>query len=207
MKVQFQSDFPVTDAACKQTTGKSLKDWFALLEQRGGTNLKRRDTVNWLHAEMDKDLWWCTTVWVEYERKKGVVNQQDGLIEGYNICSTKTIAASVTDVYQAFVATPQLKQWFGDNVQARVEAGGTLKDSTGNTAEYLRVRENKDLRFTWNHPKAEAPTRVDVMFADKGKGKTGITLNHIRIQNRAEADGLRAAWGSALDRLKQLLEK
>ena len=48
---------------------------------------------------------------------------------------------------------------------------------------------------------------VDVTFQDKGKGKTGLMLNHHRIQNRPEADGLRAAWSAAFDRLKAMLEK
>jgi hypothetical protein len=46
---------------------------------------------------------------------------------------------------------------------------------------------------------------VDVAFAAKGS-KTGITLNHTRIQARDEADGLRAAWTAAFDRLKTALE-
>ncbi len=33
-------------------------------------------------------------------------------------------------------------------------------------------------------------------------GKTTINCYHKRIATRAEADGLRRAWGEALDRLK-----
>ncbi|MBL8230120.1 MAG: SRPBCC domain-containing protein, partial [Bryobacterales bacterium] len=46
---------------------------------------------------------------------------------------------------------------------------------------------------------------VDVVFQAKGT-KTGVIVTHDRIQTRAEADGLRRAWGEALDRLKQMLE-
>ena len=102
MKIAYQSDFPVTDTACQQATGKTLKQWYDALDQRGGTTQKRRDAINWLHAEMNKDVWWCTTAWVEYERAKGIVNKKDGLIEGYNICVTKTIAAPLPEVYAAF---------------------------------------------------------------------------------------------------------
>ena len=35
----------------------------------------------------------------------------------------------------------------------------------------------------------EVVTVVDIAFADKGKGKTGITLTQERIQSRGEADG------------------
>jgi uncharacterized protein YndB with AHSA1/START domain len=205
MHVEYKSDFPVTDAACKSSTGQTLKAWFKALDERGDS-LPRRDTVQWLFGEMNKDIWWSTTVFVEYERSKGIVNKKDGRIEGYNICVTKTIAASVSDVYSAFSQQAELAKWFGSGVKASIEDGGTFVDKDGNSGEYLRVRPDKDLRFSWKGTDSKAATQVDVAFADKGKGKTGITLTHNRIQDRAEADGLRAAWGDAFDRLKSLLE-
>ncbi|MDX2033617.1 MAG: SRPBCC domain-containing protein, partial [Blastocatellia bacterium] len=66
---------------------------------------------------------------------------------------------------------------------------------------------DKDLRLSFENPAFSAPMQVDALFQDKGKGKTGLTVNHTRIQTRAEADGLRAAWAEALDRLKALCEK
>jgi uncharacterized protein YndB with AHSA1/START domain len=70
----------------------------------------------------------------------------------------------------------------------------------------LRVRPNKDLRLSFENPLFSAPTQVDVQFQDKGKGKTGLLVNHTRIQTRAEADALRTAWAQALDRLKAICE-
>jgi uncharacterized protein YndB with AHSA1/START domain len=205
MQVTYKSDFPVTDAACKKATGRTMKEWFKALEAEGDLAKKRRDAINWLHAEMNKDLWWCTTVWVEYERALGVV-RKDGLVEGYNICVTKTIAAPIADVYAAWIDPGRLRKWFGLKCQADARNDGTFDDGCGNSGDYLRVRDNKDLRMTWSNPDAESTTRVDVAFVDKGKGKTGITLNHQRIQNRREADGLRLAWADAFEKLKQLLE-
>ena len=206
MKVDFKSDFPVTDAACKTATGRTLKDWFTALEARGET-LSRRDSINWMNGEMKaKDFWWSTTVWVEFERGRGIVNKKDGLIEGYNICVTKTINAGLKDVYSAFVKPTELVKWFGAGTTATVKDGGQFKDQDGNYGEFLRVRTDKDLRFTWKGQKSDSTTQVDIAFADKGKGKSGITLTHNRIQTRAEADGLRTAWGAAFDRLKAQLE-
>ena len=42
-------------------------------------------------ADVAKNVWWPTTIWVEYERTKGVVIKKDGLIDGFNICVTTTI--------------------------------------------------------------------------------------------------------------------
>ena len=206
MKVEYKSDFPITDAACKKTTGRTLKEWFKELEARGESQ-KRRDSINWLYEEMkEKDAWWSTTVWVEYERAKKIVNKKDGLIEGYNICVTKSIVAPLESVYLAFVKPAQLAKWFGAGITANVVDGGSFQDKDGNSGHYLRVRANKDLRFSWQGSHPDSPTQVDVALADKGKGKTGITLTHTRIQSRPEADGLRAAWGIAFDQLKAKLE-
>jgi hypothetical protein len=46
-----------------------------------------------------------------------------------------------------------------------------------------------------------------VHFADKGKGRTGITLNHTRLQPRREADLVREGWSTAYNALKGLLEE
>lgn len=208
MQVEFTSDFPVSDAACRKATGKTLKEWFAILDGKPDINRQRRDAIRWLFAEIGEgsDPWWSTTIWVEYERAHGIVNRKDGRIEGFNICVTKTIAAPVADVYAAFTDAKLLKKWFGKSTKATVRDKGTFDDGDGNSGEYLRVRENKDVRFTWQNADADAPTLVDVAIADKGKGKSGITLQHQRIQNRKEADGLRRAWTAAFETLKKLLE-
>ncbi len=206
MKVEFKSDHSLTDAACKKATGKSIAEWQVAIAKHGGEKLKRRDTIQWIYDQCNKDAWWSTTLWVEFERAQGIL-QKDGLIEGYNICVTKTISAPLPQVYRACSDPKLLTNWFGDGVQANVEVGGTLIDKQKNQAEFLRVRPDKDLRFTWRSPNSPSTTQVDLAFAAKGDAKTGLTLTHNRIQNRDEADGLRAAWGAAFDRLKNLVEK
>jgi hypothetical protein len=52
----------------------------------------------------------------------------------------------------------------------------------------------------WSSP-SYAPTEIEVQF-NVMAGKTTVNLYHKRITTRAEADGLRRAWGEALDRLK-----
>jgi len=83
----------------------------------------------------------------------------------------------------------------------------SYENKDGDKGSFLRVRENKDIRMSFENKNFSAPTQVDVQFQDKGKGKTGLLVNHTRIQTREEADGLRAAWAEALDRLKAHCEK
>lgn len=207
MKVNYQSDFPVTDAECKAATGKTFAEWGEVIEKSGFAS-KRREAIRMIYdsTERKSDVWWPTTIWVEYERAKGVV-KKDGRAEGYNICATKTIKASVEDIYKAWIDTDAMKDWYCGGYEGEVAEGSSFKDCDGNTGTFTRVRENKDLRMKWNSREGDGETLVDVVFADKGGGKTLVTLTHQRIQDRPEADGLRHAWGEAFDRLKERLEK
>ena len=173
-------------------------------EAQGEIAGKRREAISYLYdgTGRGKDLWWPTTIWVEKERREGVV-QKDGRAEGYNICATKTIAAPVEAVYAAWIGEGPAA-WWGD--APKVAPDASISDANGNVAKATRVRENKDLRYQWQTGGEGDVTGVDVAFVDKGKGKTGITLNHQRIQTREEADGLRRAWGEAFERLKKALE-
>ena len=52
---------------------------------------------------------------------------------------------------------------------------------------------------------AAGDTPVEVKFQPAG-ARTTVIVTHDRLQARADADGLRRAWGEALDRLKATLE-
>jgi len=204
MKSNFKSDHPVTNEAAKAATGKTLDQWFAELDKADGLKLGRREINNRLYAQK-LDPWWAATISVEYEKYHDV-RKKDGLYEGYFVCATKTIGAPPAAVFKACSTGPELSKWFGSGTKADVKDGGSFQNKDGDKGTFLRVRQNKDLRMTFENPGLSAPTQVDVQFQDKGKGKTGLLVNHTRIQTREEADGLRAAWALALEQLKATCE-
>ncbi len=204
MKSTLKSDHPVTNEAAKAATGKTLDQWFAILDKMDGLKQGRRAINNHLY-EQKIDPWWCSTIAVEYEKHHDV-RKKDGLFEGYFVCATKTIAAPPADVFKAWSTGAELSKWFGSGAKADVKDGGELETRDGDMGTFLRVRQNKDIRMSFENKAFSAPTQVDVQFQDKGKGKTGLLVNHTRIQTRAEADGLRAAWAEALDHLKSVCE-
>lgn len=203
MQVNLKAEHLLTEV--KSATGKSWDEWFSILDKRGGIAQGRRPITEFLYTECKLDMWWCATINIEYEAARGVV-EKDGRPKGYMICVTKTIAAPVDKAYAAWTAADGLNQWFSTRNKAEVSDGGHYSNADGDTGVFKRVRKNKDLRFTWENAAHTSPTLVDVVFQDKGKGKTGVMITHDRIQNREEADGLRAGWAQALDRLKSLLE-
>ncbi len=205
MKVALEPQFPLTDESVKQNTGKSREEWFAIVDEAGGISLGRMGRNKLLQEKFKVDPWWMTTLVADYEEAKGL-REKDGLLKGYYICSTKSISAPVSRVYAAWTNLADLNKWYGDGIQADFAVGGKLMSADGETWEFKRIREDKDLRVSLTFPGHTAPTIADVTFAPKGDAKCAHAVLHDRIQTRAEADGFRAAWGAALDRLKALCE-
>lgn len=199
MHVAYTPDFPVTDVACKAATGRSFADWYALIDGAGlATN--RRDAIQLVYNETGrgKDVWWPTTIWVEFERARGIV-KKDGRAEGYNICCTKGFKLAPADLFPHFATQEALGAWV-TGWTGEVTEGGRFRcgDASGTVG---RIRANKDIRLDWQGP-GFSPTEIEIQFTVLGD-KTTINIFHKRIATRAEADGLRRAWGVALDHLKR----
>ncbi len=193
------------DPTVRAKTGQTASQWFAHLDGIGGPTKGRRELVQHLYSENKLDEWWSTTLVVEYERARGAL-EKDGKPKGYSICSTKTVAAPLARVFAAFGDARDLDRWLGPRTRVAFEDGGKLENADGDRATFVRIRAGKDLRLAWERAELAPGSQTEVLFADKGKGKTGITLNHTRIQSRAGADLLRAGWSAAFDKLKALLE-
>jgi uncharacterized protein YndB with AHSA1/START domain len=204
MQYKAVTEFPLTDAACKEATGKTLKQWYAWLDALG-ERPGRRDIIAKMYVGNKLPVWWAITIAVEYETHCGL-KKKDGRYEGYGICVNKTIAAPLDKLYTAWVSAGELSKWFGAGMKAEVAECGAYSNKDGDRGKFLRVRPGKSLRLSWENPALCSPTMVDVTFSDKGWGKSHVMLNHTRIQTRSEADGLRAGWLAAFDKLKKLLE-
>jgi uncharacterized protein YndB with AHSA1/START domain len=201
MDISFAPDFTVDDASCKKATGKTFDEWAALIDERG-LGEKRRDAIQFIYDQTGrgKDVWWPTTIWVEYERRRGIV-KKDGRPEGYNICCTKSFKLPPEVVFEAFASEVEMATWVIGWQGAMTE--GAPFAVAGCTGTVGRIRPGKDIRMTWLSPGFD-PTEIEVQFVRAGD-KTTVNVYHKRIQTRAEADGLRRAWGQALDRLKAKL--
>lgn len=198
MHVDYTADFPVNDASCKAATGRTFAEWGAALEA-AGLATKRREAIQLVYEATGrgKDVWWPTTIWVELERSRGIV-KKDGRGEGYNICCTKSFKAPPAELFPHFASEAAFGAWVPCWSGAIAEGSAfRCGDATGTVG---RVRHEKDIRMAWNGP-GYGPTEIEIQF-NVMAGKTTINFYHKRIQTRDEADGLRRAWGEALDRLK-----
>ena len=188
---------PSDDATLTADTGRDRAAWFAAIDAAGASG--RSAIGRFLQGEK-LDPWWVTTLLVDYEAAKGA-KEKDGRPKGYSLCVTKTVAAPVGRVWRAFTEGAELGAWFGPDTRIDPQPGGRIENADGNRATLTKVRPDKALVFGWDSADMEAGSQVEVLFQPKG-GKTGIVVNHTRVQDRAGADAIRAAWEDALVRLK-----
>jgi uncharacterized protein YndB with AHSA1/START domain len=200
MEVNYQPDFSVDDATAKKETGQDLQAWFRDLDSQGGVAAGRRPLGEYLFKARKVAAWWTTTLLVEYEAARGAV-EKDGEPNGYNICVTKSIEAPPEKVFDAFAHGT----WLGLGATCECKEGGRFTDAHGHTGIFKKVAPPKTLRFTFDGNGHSPSELVEIKLAPNGN-KTGITLNHNRCPNRAVADGMRAAWGAVLTKMKADLE-
>jgi hypothetical protein len=204
MKVERKADHAVSESSCKSATGKSLTEWFKALEQHGGVALGRRTLSKWIEHEHEVELWWATTITIEYEIARGDL-AKDGKPKGYSICPTKSIKANAQTCVAAFASAPELDAWFGPGHDLDLRDGGHWRNGHGNMATIRKVNAGKNIRLMAEDDQLTMPIPVEITFEGKGD-KCTVMISIDRLQTRAEADGYRRAWSEALDGLKAHIE-
>lgn len=204
MQIELRADHASDEASARVATGKSLGEWFALLDDHGGPELGRREIGHHLHSSYKLDPWWISTLNIEYEAAHGVV-EKDGRPKGYTICATKSIKAAPQACFAAFADAKSLDAWLGPKHELDFKDGGSLANADGNRAAIRKINPGKTIRMVWQQADAATGTLVEIKLQPAG-AKTTVMITHDRLQTRGEADGFRRAWGEALNRLRTRLE-
>lgn len=190
------------DATLKKDTGQDRKAWFAAIDAEGASG---RAAIGKFLQARKVDPWWIGTITVDYEAARGLT-EKDGRPKGYSLCVTKSVAVPVARAFAAFTTAGDLDEWFGKGTRVKAEPGGTLENADGNRATFTKVRPDKAVVLSWDTAGFGPGSQIEVLFQPKGD-KTGLVVNHTRVETRADADALRSAWEDALGRLKAFLEK
>ncbi len=173
----------MSDEAVARATAKRWPEWTTYLDELGATEMPHKEIAAHLVASFDFGGWWAQSVTVGYERLRGLrdVGQQRG--GGYDVNKSKTFAVSVEALWAAFVADDVKARWLDDS-ELTFHKLSPMKSMRGGRTD---------------------GTKVDVSFTDKGPAKSTVTIQHRKIQTKAQADGVRREWTARLDRLKALL--
>lgn len=174
----------ISDEAVSKATGRSWREWFALLDSENALEMPHKEIAQHLYDKYKIPGWWAQTVTVEYERARGrrEVHQVAG---GYKISRSKVIEVPLATLYHACDDAKQLARWLPGHKPA-------LRTAT----------KNKSMRFTWD----DGETVLSISFYSKGERKSQIVLEHSKLASAEDAEAKKAFWSDALGRLKQALE-
>ncbi|MGH3482767.1 MAG: SRPBCC domain-containing protein [Nocardioidaceae bacterium] len=175
-----------SDASIRERTGRGWEEWFDLLDAHGAAALSHREIARWVAEQLGIQplVWEAQAVTISYERaRRGrVVGER---ADGFTITASKTIAASADELYDTVVDAGRRRDWIPDD---------RLRERTATRA--------KSARYDWD----DGPSRVVVTFDVKGPAKTTVVVEHSRLADSAQADGMKAFWRKHLDGLKALTE-
>lgn len=173
----------IGDATVREKTGKSWKEWFALLDDAGAAQRPHAEIARSLAEEHGLSGWWSQSVTVEYERTRGL-RQEHERPDGFQVGATKTIAASRAEVWRAWEDEAVRELWLPG---ARIEVRTATKP--------------KMMRLDWGDGGRLA------VYLDESGEKTRLAVQHEQLPDREAAERAKAFWRERVGVLKDLLEK
>jgi hypothetical protein len=176
-----------SDESIRRRTGRGWEEWFEMLDNWGASDRTHRETARWLAEQQGLHplAWNVQAVAASYERARGlrVVGEKD---DGFAISASRTMAAEVERLYDAFVDAPLRRAWLPD---------APLHERT--------ATRPKSARFDWG----DGDTRVNVTFLAKGEARSTVAVEHRRLGDASEAERMKAYWRERLAALKSTLER
>lgn len=175
----------MSDEAVAAKTGKTWKEWFAILDKAGARKLSHQEITKYLSAKQGVGPWWQQMVAVTYEQARGL-REKHQKPDGFQISVSRTIKTSLAKLFKSFADEETRKTWLPED-------GLTIRTAT----------TNKTIRVTWSDGKSS----VEIYFASKGNDKSQVVVQHSKLPDAKASAKMKKFWGEGLDRLRRPLEK
>lgn len=172
----------MADDAVKAKTGRDWKQWLALLDEAGCTEMTHRDIARYV-ASIGTSSWWTQTVTVGYERIRGLRQRLQQRSGEYQASKSRTFHAPLARVFAAFTNARTRKRWLPMKMTIKSSAAG------------------KRMRLL-----GEDGSTVLVGFVAKGDAKTSVSIEHHKLPSAAAVAATKKEWGEHFDRLAELLD-
>jgi hypothetical protein len=177
----------VPDASIRERTGRGWEEWFDLLDAWGAPERSHRDIAKWVATQLEIEPlgWNAQAITGSYERARlgRAVGQMP---DGFRVTASKTVAAPVERLFDAFVDPSIRRRWLPD---------ADLHERT--------ATRPKSARFDWNG----GPSRLHVTFTAKGSDKSTVSLSHERLADAKERDRMKTYWKTAASALQKELDR
>jgi uncharacterized protein YndB with AHSA1/START domain len=176
----------ISSEAAQAKTGKSLDEWFALLDKAGAADWPHKDIAAHLYDVCGCPGWWCQMIAVGYEQTRGIRVKNQGCAGDFTANASKTIAVPVASLYKSWSDPDSFYRWLPDAARMTVR----------------KATLNKSIRITW----IDGRSSVDVYFWVKGRAKTQVAVQHSKLENVDDVARWKEYWAAALLKLQALLE-
>lgn len=195
----------ISDESVKAKTGRTWEEWFVVLDAFKGVEKGHKAMAKYLLEECGTTAWWAQSITVQFERARGMrdVNERP---KGFAMSVSRTIAAPLDRVWNAFAEAEELNRWFTTNAKQDFVEGGRYENADGDGGKFKRIVPQKRIRFTWEQKKHQPGSEVEAAFTPKGDDKTQLVLTHEKLSSKEEVEDLREGWSWAMDSLKSYLE-
>ena len=177
----------ITDKVVVEKTGKTMEEWFAVLDKKGAKKLDSHDIYELIKSIVGLQPlgeWNQGLLSTSYQWSRGL-RERGEKAAGFEVSVSKTIAVPVGELYKAWADDALRKGWLK-------EKGASITKAT----------ENKSVRILWS----DNETRLSVDFYSKGEAKSQVVVQHLKLPNSEKATEMKEYWSRALDRLKAILE-
>ena len=173
----------IGDAAVKAKTGRTWAEWAEILDEAGAQSMSHKEMVRYLSDQHGVPGWWRQMVVVGYEQIRGLRRKHE-TPQGYQAGVSRTLPVPLNVLYKAWDDEALRSQWLDAPVVVR------------------KATLNKSMRISWMDGAS-----VDVNFYSKGEGKSQVNLQQSKLNDADHVSAVKAYWGEALERLKDLLDK
>ncbi len=196
---------PISDEAVKAATGRDWSEWIAVLDGEGCRTMGHAPLARHLADQHGVSAWWSQGIAIEYEIARGT-RERGQRSDGFGVDVQRTVAAPVERAWAAWTVPDELARWFTTEAEVDLRVGGRYRNADGDAGAFTRIDPHQRLRFTWEQPRHQPGSVVEVVFTDRGDGRTTVRLSHTRLAGAEEVADLRTGWTWAMDSLKAYLE-
>jgi hypothetical protein len=166
----------ISEEAVKKATGKNLKEWFSILDKEGAKKLNHTEIARLVYKKyLPTNGWWSQMVTVEYERARGLrkINETS---QGFVVAVHKTVPSTIK----------ALQNGWEEILKSKEVAKKKLEKIPSKTKRAM-------LRY-----KADVGGVV-VYFDERGKDKSRIKVETIRLASSSSVETARRFWKKVLE--------
>jgi uncharacterized protein YndB with AHSA1/START domain len=174
----------MSDEKVKEKTGCTWERWVWALDAVDAHQWPHSAIAEYISEKYKVPGWWTQMVTVGYERIRGLREKGQRRSGSWEASKSRTVNASLTTLFKAFKQPKQRSAWLPEKVVVR------------------SASPNKSVRMTWPDG-----TSVQAYLESKGRSRTVVSIQHVKLETRQAADRMKEFWSEHLATLAGKVEK